>query len=208
MHSFHPSRGRIFFEVLCALILAASFAAAWLQTGASALLPAAAVALLYALVHAFDMRRRTPVLAADPQRIEVESEVKRNPPPDPEAEVHSAGADQPLPWGTAPEEAELVEPAAPPAEAGRRKGGSRKGNGRRASAPKVAKLVAPAPAEVAEVAPQAPEEPEVATFVPPAEVDVSEFAPPDEAARVPHAPLFEPEPFARQQRAVFGRKAG
>ena len=55
MHSFHQSRGRIFFEVLCALAVSVSCVGTWMQTGASAMLPAAAAALLYALVHTFDM---------------------------------------------------------------------------------------------------------------------------------------------------------
>ncbi len=40
------------------------------------------------------------------------------------------------------------------------------------------------------------------------EADFSD-AEPEEAFHAPVAPLFEPEPFVRQQqRAVFGRKAG
>ena len=70
MHSFQPSRGRIFFEVLCAIGIAASCGGAWLQTGASALLAAAAVATFYALVHFFDLFRRDPSLAVEPQRID------------------------------------------------------------------------------------------------------------------------------------------
>lgn len=61
MHSFHHSRGRIFFEVLCAFGMSASLAVAWMQTYSSALLAAAAVAALYGLVHAADMLRRNPV---------------------------------------------------------------------------------------------------------------------------------------------------
>jgi hypothetical protein len=58
MHSFQPSRGRIVFQVLCAIGVAASFGGAWLQTGASALLAASAIATLYGLVHFFDLFRR------------------------------------------------------------------------------------------------------------------------------------------------------
>ena len=71
MQSFHQSRARIFFEVLCALAISASCAGAWLQTGATALLPAAAVAALYGLVHAFDMRRGTPTVAPARERVEL-----------------------------------------------------------------------------------------------------------------------------------------
>jgi hypothetical protein len=58
MHSFQRSRANILFEVACALALSASFAAAWQQTGAPALIAAAGVAGLYGLVHLFDLRQR------------------------------------------------------------------------------------------------------------------------------------------------------
>ena len=71
MHSFHQSRGRILFEVACALTISASCVVAWMQTYASAFLPAAAVAALYGLVHAFDLARPKPRLAADPPSEEI-----------------------------------------------------------------------------------------------------------------------------------------
>ena len=71
MRDFHQSRGRILFEVFCAFVVAASCAGAWMQTGASALLPVALVALLYGVVHAFDLARRNPADAADPERIDL-----------------------------------------------------------------------------------------------------------------------------------------
>ena len=64
MHSFHPSRGRILFETLCALAISASCAGAWVQTGASAFLPAAFVTALYGLWHLTDMRGRRPAVVA------------------------------------------------------------------------------------------------------------------------------------------------
>jgi hypothetical protein len=64
MHSFHHSRGRIFFEVLCALGISASCVLAWDQTGAPALLGAAAIVLLYGLVHVTDLRRPKPLAAS------------------------------------------------------------------------------------------------------------------------------------------------
>ena len=76
MHSFHPSRGRILFEVLCALGSQHPAVAHGMQTGASALLAAAAVAALYGLVHLFDLLPRRSVLAVEPQRIEFTSEGK------------------------------------------------------------------------------------------------------------------------------------
>ena len=59
MHSFHQSRGRIAFEVLCALTVSASCALAWIQIGATAFLPAAVATGLYGLWHLTDMRAPT-----------------------------------------------------------------------------------------------------------------------------------------------------
>ena len=81
MHSFHQSRGRILFEVLCALGIVASCVGAWQQTGASALLAAAAVAGLYGFVHLFDLVRGEPLEAAAPQRIDFEPEAEAVLPP-------------------------------------------------------------------------------------------------------------------------------
>jgi hypothetical protein len=58
MHSFHPSRARIFFDIFCALTIGTACAVAWLQTGASALLAISAVAAVYCLVHATDVPGR------------------------------------------------------------------------------------------------------------------------------------------------------
>jgi len=75
MHSFRPSRSRILFEVLCALIVSASCVGAWMDLGTLAFLPAAGAAGLYGLVHLFDMR--TPKMAVvaeihdEPQVAEV-----------------------------------------------------------------------------------------------------------------------------------------
>ena len=51
MHSFHHSRGRIFFESVCALTVAASCVGAWIELGVPAFLPAAAAAAFYGLWH-------------------------------------------------------------------------------------------------------------------------------------------------------------
>ena len=64
MHSFHQSRGRILFEVFCALGISASCVFAWMQTYAPAMLGVAGFAGLYGLVHLFDMARRSPAVAA------------------------------------------------------------------------------------------------------------------------------------------------
>lgn len=188
MHSFHRSRGRILFEVLCAYAISASFAGAWMQIGASALLAASSVVALYGLVHAFDLFRRDPAAAVEPQRIEFQSEAQIDLPARQDADTPMmAAADERLPTDNAVEESQLVEPAAPRAKAGRPAKAPRKSGGRRANAPKEAKITVPAPTE---------------------EAEATELVFPEEAAHISHAPLFEPEPFVRQQRLVFGRKAG
>jgi hypothetical protein len=198
MRSFHQSRGRSLFEVFCALVVAASCAGAWMQTGAWALLPVALVALLYGVVHAFELARRNPAGAADPERIDFATDQHGSLVAPLDSGVPPAAADQQGTTDKTIDEVKLVELAAPRASKGRRAKAPRKGGGRRASEPKESKVterVAPEEADVAE--PVAIEKAEVAAPVPP-----------EEAAHVPLAPLFEPEPFARQQRAVFGRKAG
>lgn len=212
MHSFQPSRGRILFEVFCALAVVASMVGAWQQTQASALLTAAAAAGLYAMVRLFDLGRHDPVRVEEPQRIEFEPEahVVLSAVP---ADEEPLAMVEPMPTpklGSG--EPEPVEPA-PRASAGRRKGGSRKGSGRRASARKAAEVIEFATVEDAEPAPPAEvavpehhEEPEVVGLTAPEEtvVEMPEF--PVEPAHVPHAPLFEPEPFVRMPRQAFGRR--
>jgi hypothetical protein len=162
MHSFHQSRGRVLFEVFCALAVSASLVGAWMQTGASALLPAAIVALLYGLVHLFDMAGRESRTVAQPQRIPFAPE---------EAGEEAVNADLPV-----PQESEDRPAKAP-----------RKGKARSASAAKKAKIV---------------------ELVPPEEMEAAEPAYSDDVAHFPLEPLFEPVPAVRQQRTVFGRKAG
>lgn len=148
MHSFQRSRAKILFEVACVLALSASFAAAWQQTGASALLAAGAVAGLYGLVHLFDLRQRRAGEGA--------------------AEAVAIQAPGPIADSAQPADAHVSKRP-------------------RAKAPRKSAKAASKPKLVAE--PVA--EPEAFTPVTP----------------IPLAPLFEPEPFVRQQRA-FGRKAG
>ena len=91
MHSFHHSRGRVFFETLCALTVSASCAGAWVQTGASALLPAAAAAALYGLWHLTDMRRPKPAFAVEAMPPEADQgdvlDYASTPDPQPAVEV-------------------------------------------------------------------------------------------------------------------------
>ena len=76
MHRYQPSRGRILLEVFCALAVVASMVGAWQQTHASALLTAAAAAGVLAMVRLFDLGRREPAGAEEPQRIEFQPEVQ------------------------------------------------------------------------------------------------------------------------------------
>ena len=211
MHSFQPSRGRILLEVFCALAMVASMVGAWRQTHASALLVAAGAAGLLAMIRLFDLGRPRPAAVEEPQRIEFEPEAEGDLQADMAVEIPPAAV-EPLPS----EEAAIhvVASAEPRSSAGRRKGGSRKGSGRRAaSASKAAEVVEFAPPEEAETA--VPEE--VADPAPTAVPEVADVSPADEAyadleeavdepAHVPHAPLFEPEPFVRMQRQAFGRR--
>ena len=183
MHSFHHSRGRIFFEVLCALGISASFVGAWMQTGASAMLPAAGLALLYGLVHMFDMVRRRPA-APKPEAVEIAAE-------------QPAAVAQPV-IEVLPEFAELVEPAAPPARKTRQPKAPRK----------KAKVADVLPIEEAKVAETALEEPAIVEQIPDEEPAAEEPMPFEEEHHASVTPLFEPVPFARQQRTGFGRKSG
>lgn len=186
MHSFHHSRGRILFEVFCALAISASCAGAWMQTDAWALLPAAAVAALYGIVHIFDLTRRNSINLVEPQDIELATDGQG----DLLARLESgeqAGADNELEVAEPAQEAELVEPAAPRGSQGSRAKVRRKGGGRRASAPKEAK---------------------VTEFAPPEDAEAAVITPPENAAHPHIEPLFEPETFARMPRRAFGRKAG
>ena len=219
MHSLQPSRGRIFFEVLCAVGIAASCGGAWMQTGASALLAAASVATLYALVHFFDLFRRAPSLAAEPQRIEFEQEPGFDVPVRQDVVAQQERIEQQLAAYSIVEEPPLIEPAvseaaqpvdpavSPPVESRRTKA-PRKTNTRRVSASKKAKsaeLAAPEARDVVDFAirdQQAPSGIDVPT-------QTDDPVHTDEPLHPPVAPLFEPEPFVRQQqRSMFGRKAG
>jgi len=194
MHSFHHSRGRIFFEVLCAFGIAASCVWAWQQTYATAMLPAAGIAGLYGLVHFFDMFRRRPAVA-EPVVVQPAAEQSEPAPVFVEPPVFEAPV-----FAEAPVEA-VVEPAPK-----RKRKSSRQ--------PAKVAPVAPEPEVVEAVAAPEPEVVEPEVFEAP-EPEVVELQPtmrivddvPDEPEYTPATPLFEPEPFVRQQRAAFGRKA-
>jgi hypothetical protein len=203
MHSFHPSRSRILFEIFCAMTIAASFATGWTQTGAPAFLPAAAVCVLYSIVHAFDLNRRAPAATAAGHGADAPAELPA-PAESAPAQAHEAEAKAPKPKRRSRKKAAAAEPIAPTvAEA------------EPAAEPVVLQAPEPEPepepmiVEITGVEPvtEGPEEfaeapePEPEAGMPPVDD-------PDEDYHAPIAPLFEPQPLVRQQRAVFGRKAG
>jgi hypothetical protein len=195
MHSPHPSRGRILFEVLCAFAIATSFVGAWKQTGAWTLLPAALVAALYGFFHLFDMSApQAASAAAEPQRIEFESEAA-------EVVVPMVAAEDP-PAVDSVEAAEVVELAASRAGSGLRSG-SRKGTGRRAKTTKAAKAAEPAATEEMQAPWPMVDEPRATESQ--VEDDFA-FSHDDGPAHPQIAPLFEPEPFAKMPRRAFGRR--
>ncbi|MCL6739652.1 hypothetical protein LZ518_00645 [Sphingomonas sp. RB56-2] len=205
MQSYYPSRTRIFFEVLCAFAMVTSCVGAWRQTGASALLIAAAVAALYGLVHLFDMRRPKPAEAVEPQRIDFEPETL-------DVVVPMVAVEEPPTVDPVVAEAEVVDiSVAARTGSGRRSGGSRKTGGRRTKAPKAEKAaeVAPvvqedAPVEEFDALPPLAAEPELAEVG--FEEDEFVFPADDEPAPQQIQPLFEPEPFVRMPRQGFGRR--
>jgi hypothetical protein len=190
MHSFRHSRARILFEVACAFGVSASSVWAWMQTYASAFLPAAAITALYGLVHAFDMVRRRPAVG---ESASAESATDQG---DLLASLEFA------PPGPVPnDEPEFAEPlveAVPETDAKRNRKSSKQ-RGRR-NGPE-----AELEATRVENEPVAAEpEPELAEPEP--QLHVVDNAP-EAPEYYPATPLFEAEPFVRQQRAAFGRKA-
>jgi len=196
MHSYRRSRGKVAFEALCGFGLAASFAAAWDQTGASALLASASIMGLVAIYWSFGLlgRDRT-------QQVEQPSEVVAVAPQVEQAKSVAAIAPQveqpPAVVAVAPqvevETLRLDEVFARDAE----------------------EAFAREPEIVAEAKPvaKAPKKPR-ARKAKKAAADAAPIVEPMEPA--PYAdsalqglslePLFEPQPFARQPRA-FGRKS-
>jgi hypothetical protein len=163
MHRHHRARGKVLFEVLCALSLAASFAGAWDQTGSLALLASASIMALFAFYWSFGLVARDrsddaaqpTAIVADAQETEVEI---------PMQEEVIASTLQVL------AEPELVA-------AGPKKQRARK-------AKKAAVVVAPVV--------EAPEPVAI-------EQSISNGPPLEQ--------LFDPQPYVRQPRLAFGRKA-
>jgi hypothetical protein len=183
MHSHRRSRGKVVFEALCGFGLAASFVAAWDQTGASALLVSAAVMGLVATFWLFGLlaRDRThqaeqpgAVVAVAPQVEQPTAVVEAAPQVAVETlrleEVFARDAEEAF----EPEPDVVAEPE-PVAKAPKK---PRARKAKKAAADAVAIVEQPEPAAYADSAYHA----------------------------LPLEPLFEPQPFARQPRA-FGRKS-
>lgn len=219
MQSFHRSRGRILFEVFCALAIAESFAGAWMQTHATAFLPAAVVSALYGIVRAFDMfgRKSTVAVAAAPQptwsAVEPETALLADLELIPEESVQD---DRPEPAAPRASRARRAK-SAPKASRGRTK--VREEKVAEPAATEEAMVLESPPEEAVVVEPTPPPEPEVAAPPPPSAAQVVKLTPPEnvqppapppaeETPPAPLTPLFEPQPFVRQQRGMFGRKAG
>ena len=153
MHSFHHSRGRIFFEVLARLRFRRPCVGAWMQTGASALLAGSGRRLLYGLVHTFDLIRRRP---ASPSRKRMKSRrilTRRG---------CRCSRDQADP---VPEVAELASEPAPPHARPVSPKLLEEGEGRGVATCREVKVAEPVPDEEPEVVELAPDE-EPATEVP------------------------------------------
>jgi hypothetical protein len=180
MHSFHRSRGRILFDVACAFGMSGFCGWAWVQTYATAMLGAAGVAGLYGLVRFTDLFRRASVVAQ-------ETAVGPTPVVEPEivAEPVAAAPEQQR-MAQAPLDVVPAKHDLPPEVV--------------AALVRKPKTKVKRPAKVKRLAEEAP-----AAESDPAEVAVAASEP----HSTPIAPLFEPEPFLRQQqRAAFGRKFG
>ena len=185
MHSHRRSRGKVLFEALCALGLAASFAGASDQTGSSALLASAAIMALFAIYWAFGLVARDRTHRAEQPGAAVEVQPSAT-----VAEAREAAVE-----ADAGEEACAREPQAPAT-----------------NAVDVVPFEPDVPAEPAAVAPapkkkRARKAKKAAADAAPV-VEKSEpgaFGEPV-AHGVSLEPLFEPQPFVRQPRA-FGRKA-
>lgn len=221
MHSYQPSRGRIFFQVLCAFGISAALADAWLQTGVRGLAAAGLVTALYGLVHFFDLFRRSPAVEAEPQRIDFDTPIEAEPEPvlqsfdpqplpaEPQFVVADAVEEEPqyvanvvefVTDDPAVDEMEAVEPVPTPAKASRRPKAPRKGGNRRGSKSLDEETRDLEPADEVEAEASAHSDDNLPEMIP---------EPPEAPLHSPVAPLFEPEPFGRQpHRATFGRKVG
>ena len=163
MHRHRRHRGKTFFEVLCALGLAASFASAWDEIGTPSLLASASIMALFAIYWSFGLfaRDRT-IAAAEPTATVVAIPV---------AEVEPA---LPEPMFASEPEVFAVPERVEPEPVKRRPRKAKK-----AAAAVVSAVEQPEPLAVAEPVYDGP----------------------------PLEQLFDAQPFVRQARPAFGKKA-
>ena len=189
MHSHRRPRGRIFFEVVCALTVGVSFVGAWIQTGAWAFIGPAFVFTLFGLYWAIDMFGQQSPAAA----VQLSAAPARTADPEPVADVESA---------VMPEiRFERFEaPAEPPARPAIATFGEQDAD--MAVVPFVAEAepVVEAKPKAKAKQPRAPKK-----AVEPA---VEQAPIVDDDPHFDHhiEPLFEPQPFARQARPAFGKR--
>jgi hypothetical protein len=194
MHSHRRSRWKVLFEALCGLGLAASFAGAWDQTGASAFLASAWITALIAIYWSFGLFGRThqaeqptAVVAAAPH-VEQPTAVVAVAPQVEQPTAVVAAAPQ-----LAVETLRLEEVFARDAEEAF------------AAEPEV--VAEPKPVAKAAKKPRARKAKKVAEDAVTAVEQAELPAYADSAYQgLPIEPLFEPQPFAREPRA-FGRKS-
>jgi hypothetical protein len=207
MHSHRRPRGKIFFEVLCALLIGASFVGAWIQTGAWAFLGPAFVFTLFGLYWSFDMfGSREPVraaIAAEPtaapafvresESVAAQVEIRTFEPAEEFVAAFEPAAvfEQPAALAAAPSPEPVAE-----AKPKRRSKKARP----EAVAIVAEPVVAPDPQPIVDPDPEPVVEHAPATFD-----EAPSFAE-DEHHESHIEPLFDPQPFARQARPAFGKR--
>lgn len=184
MHSHRRPRGRIFFEVLCAVTVGASFVGAWIQTGAWAFLAPAFVFTLFGLYWSFDMFGRS----AAPAAVQPTAAPVRE--AEPVAPVEIRTFEPAATFAAEPEFAPIVPVALATAEPEPEPAVEAKPKRR----PKKAKP------EVTAIVAEPANEPAPVVFD-----EAPSFEEPEH--HEPHIePLFDPQPFARQARPAFGKR--
>ena len=190
MQSHRRPRGKIFFEVLCALLIGASFVGAWIQTGAWAFLGPAFVFTLFGLYWSFDMfgsREPARVAAAVEPSVALEAVREAEPVAVP-VEIRTF---EPAAEYVAFEPEPVVNYAPEPVVEAKPKRRPKK-----AKPEPVVMVAEPDPEPVAE--PVIEQAPVAFDEAPSLE---------EEEHHEPHMEkLFDPQPFARQARPAFGKR--
>lgn len=190
MDSYRRPRGKIFFEVLCALLVGASFVGAWIQTGAWAFVGPAFVFTLFGLYWSFDLFGARPTVAAQAVTA-AEPAVAVEAAPEAVPEFRFERFEAPV-VALEPQPVAAAEPAFSPGPdvvpfVSEEPAPAPKAKARKPRAKKATPVVEPAPVVYVE-------EPEPIAFV-------------EEVHPEPHIEqLFDPQPFARQARPAFGKR--